>query len=223
VNDVFDTPRAFFFKAVFIEVPESFENLVGLTSECPRGADIDDYRLTQVREKIAEWGERWNLTDEWCREAALNVVLSLRRYGQWRAPLGVEQLEGLRGLLPDRIFSSKPVRSSTAKLFRFEQPGWDVPLRIRGDFETEVRNRFERSLREYCDQVVAEARSQGLVEVEEKRNPDQYFWLAQFQVSRKSPADIWRSLPQGDSRTRRAIERGIRQTARELELTLRET
>jgi hypothetical protein len=138
--------------------------------------------------------------------------------------VGLGLLESLRALVPlDSIFSTQPARRSTTPWFVFEDPPWDPNLYSRGTFEAAVRNRFEQSLREYCDRVLAEARAQGLVKTEEKRNPDHYFWLAQYQVSQKSPADQWRSLPQGESRTRRAVEKAIRETARELGLTPRQS
>jgi hypothetical protein len=55
----------------------------------------------------------------------------------------------------------------------------------------------------------------------EVRNPEQFLWLARYQVAGESFAVIWRNIPRGDNRTRSAFEKACKRLAKDIDLTLR--
>jgi hypothetical protein len=232
--------QGLFFRMVFEVEPQSFSTLLALLPDCPASAVIGDAALIPVIAKIQRWGRDWHLIDAWCVSGALALLLTLSHYGHSAAhtldtgaaaiaaPLVAGDLPELDKLLAAMakmgdlpIFLISMTLPPAPASFAFEHAGWDVGLSTRRAFESETRTAFETALRQYCDGMETRAQAHGFDKSREQRSLEHYRWLARFQVNGESPAAIWRSLPARDNRTRRAVEKAIRDTARRIGLTLR--
>jgi hypothetical protein len=237
--------RAFFVGEVLGKVePATFATLLELFSDCPEVAQLNDPKLVGVRTKIKSWALRWHLTDEWCIDIGLSVLLIVRHcfslvtrhFGavanspeDSALTLSFHDIVKLDGWLAEQArdgavpsFHKDLTTGLVQASFPFEHPAWDPTMDTRTEFEKSAKDLFQKSLGAYCDLVEAAAIDQGLRKTRSKRTPEHYRWLARFQVKGESPADIWRSLPTGDSRSRRAVEKAIQEAARDIGLTLRE-
>lgn len=209
--------RTVFLSAVFEVECKAKLSLMELLPDCPEGhyRDIHSRKFASIRRKLRGWAQRWHLTDRWCRNTALGLLLFLRYHAAMERP----QEFTWKGTAPDVMKPAIPLCPEFSFLVR---PGWDVLAMTRDAFEAKVRGAFQEALKEYCDRREVAARAHGLQKAPaEKRTLEHYRWLARYQVKGESFADIWRSLPQGDDRDRRAVEVAIHRTADEVGLTLR--
>src|SRR5690349_16484266 len=67
--------RGLFFRAVWEIEVRSFQSLLALVPDCPADAAIGDATLVPLIGKIEQWGSGWRLTDAWCVDGALWMVL----------------------------------------------------------------------------------------------------------------------------------------------------
>jgi|GEM_PF-5891997 len=221
-NEMIEARRTAFLDAMFKIEPQTMETLAPLLLNCPSGhyRDIHKPRFAGVRANVKTWARAWHLNDRWCENIALQLLLHLRYKVATEHP-EVAQADGITWTwtgpapnAPERILS--PAFSFLIL------PGWDVLSLTRADFEVEARAGFEKALKQYCECREAEARKRGLEKApEKKRTLEHYNWLVRYQVKGESFATIFHTLPQGQKRTRRAVEKAIHVVAAEIELTLR--
>jgi hypothetical protein len=93
-------------------------------------------------------------------------------------------------------------------------------------FQFQAVQQFKQELEGYIERARAAAKDHGAVPTIVKGTEfeeEHLTWLARAAVKRERPADIWKSLPMGNIRGRRAVEKAIRETAKLIGLTLHET
>lgn len=199
--------RLYFLHVVFELEPESYQSLMAPMAEVP-DEPTDDFDgeafLDRFFPHLLLWQLRYHLTDPWCGDVVFDLAFLGRLGDKCIAPkLDPSQLKQEYGLTP----------------LRFELRTWDFTDSTRETFEAQARAAFEQALHDYCDDAERKARDLNFERVPEKRNPEHFRWLARYQVKGESAGDIWRSL-NGDSRSRRAVEKAIRDTASDIGLTL---
>jgi hypothetical protein len=201
--------RKGFFRAVFEVEPQSYSSLIAPVSTIPASEFKVPFASELLSKLIKQWGERWNLGDPWCEEIAL-LLLTYCHYSKGKALNAFDTLDRLVVLGPAKL---KPLS--------FTHRAWEPTMSLRASFESVARTSFENALTAYCNNVERQTRASGFEPTPEKRSYEHYRWLAQHQVKGESPAQIWRSLPKGDTRSRRAVEKAIHEIAAEIGLTLR--
>jgi len=104
-------------------------------------------------------------------------------------------------------------------------PGWLVFNEAESAFRERAVQQFKQELEGYIERARAAARNHGLktIIVNETALEQHLIWLARAAVKGERPAEIWKSLPAGTIRGRRAVEKAIRETAKLIGLTLHET
>jgi hypothetical protein len=186
-------------------------------------APPSDKAVDLGRSLLKPWCESRGLSDPWC----LDWLLVHRLFVWWAG----ERRQV--GLVTGYWAGAPPLEHIP---FQLEFDGWDRTEKIRADFETEVRERFEAALSNYCDERESEAEAAGYIRTRERRNPEHFYWLAGYQVCGWSAGRIADALDEPGSRSyesdsppptneerpkRRGVERRIRELAETIGLTLR--
>lgn len=206
--------RASFMAAAFAVEPRLDESLASLYERKLRGSEAwlqtplkgniappSKAAIALARRLLKTWGKPYGLTDQWC----LDWILQEKWLVEWAKERG--QIGFTLGLWVAPLPPKLPLN--------FEP--WDITRQSPAEFEAQVVNH----LKDYFERVEAKGRALGFVQTPDKRNRDHFVWLARFHVKGERTVDIWRSVPCGDTRGRRAFEMAIRRTAKEIGLTLR--
>ena len=145
---------------------------------------MDDPGLVPVWQKLQQWGERWNLTNEWLREAALDTLLS------WiQRPPSDRQLEWYYRYL--HLAEDVPPPFTIKAQWCFHR--WE-------DFENAIMaglNEYKTIIDAYCERIGYDPQA------EEAFNKLHLEWLVLFQCKQMSPAGIraWHQTHHGESLT----------------------
>jgi hypothetical protein len=168
------------------------------------------HAIELARKALEPWGREHNLSDAWCIEWIVDNKLRDRQ-AQERGAVGVTI--GM-WVAPAPL---KPIR------FDLDLEGWRPEDEGRADFVHRSRAQFEPMLAQYCKKVEGLAIGAGYVLVPNRPQVEEHLaWLARHQVRHEAPAEIWKSLKaEHRNRSRRAVEKAIRETALLIGLTLR--
>ncbi len=125
---------------------------------------------------LKAWGRRFNLTDPWLMDWALETLWSWdkRSRGTGRIPF-----RGLRSVV-----------TAQERHLIFENYGWDLEFEEWGRFKKRLHQALDMYLEEYGHQLSRLAAERGWTERPETRNQRHYRWLVLFQVKQMSPAAI---------------------------------
>jgi hypothetical protein len=151
-----------------------------------------------LRRALLRWARRWHLCDNWCLDWALEQLHT------WPPDDPPSYSLDIAGVLTS---PTEPPRL----------PAYRPQLQTRAWYLDSTQKLLEK----YCTEVERVMGDAGLKPTPVKRIDQHFEWLARYQIKGESPADIWRSLPQGDNRGRRAVEKAIHDTARAIGLTSR--
>jgi hypothetical protein len=178
-------------------------------------------------DSLEPWRERWRLSEKWCLQWVLD-----RKVYLWAWPDQEGQRDpAIQGI--EQWWIKLPLERVP---FRIEIDGWDTTEKIRADFETVARERFEENLRNYCEERENQAEAAGYVRTRERRYPEHFYWLAGYQVCGWSAGRIADALdepgsgstesyfrpPSNEERPmRRGVERQIKELAETIGLNLR--
>lgn len=171
---------------------------------------------------LHEWGSRWNLTDPWCLDLALET---LREWAGW--PLALRHLTWARPPRPDRMWAGgDEPRRPTLRL-----PAWFPALQTFASFEAEAREAFERWVQSYREAGEEWASRHGVEPVPDDRPGHEsspalrFSWLVRFQVLGESASAI-ASAPDPDDPDAPPVDTGtvgdvVAREAARIGLTLR--
>lgn len=230
-----DAPFAAFCDATEVYDPLDLDTWDGLriwqeelTSLGARGWEtlpIEEAELAAVSALIAAletWGERWRLTNDWCYNQALAILVNWQRTPKWRDKL----------MLAGQPWGETVLMRAEDRRFHFEHPGWDPNSDTREEAEANVTAAFERELAGYLDRVDAckeeRVKAAGLVPTPEKRRRywpppeltpealfeawyrhDHFAWLVRYQYLGESHPTIARDA----NKDRSTIAEGVEKTA----------
>jgi hypothetical protein len=238
--DRHDARRRFFW-ILTQRFPEIFTDLRTVYATVQDEPEL--WHSPNVPDELAKWGMRWNLSDEWCwdftREAFAEwdaerkgekLTVSAKTHSLGSAALGILENSGIvlgasksnfdiDGDLPpgEAFIGIGPLSVSV--------PRWLVFHEAESAFRERAVQQFKQELEGHIERARAAAKDHGAVPtiVKGTEFEEHLIWLARAAVKGERPADIWKSLPVGAIRGRRAVEKAIRETAKLIGLTLHET
>jgi hypothetical protein len=160
--------------------------------------------LEPLRQALLIWRNQWGLTEPWFDECALVELCSYcEKELMPERPAGDPSLRMLKAL----GYEEPPP-------FSFSKGRWDPTGERRAVYEAHARQSFDAALKNHLDAAEKEARARGLRRTPEKREAEHFAWLARVYLNGETPAQVWRSLPRGDRRSRRAVEQAIKRLAK---------
>jgi hypothetical protein len=203
----------------------------------------ESWHSPNVPDELAKWGMHWNLSDHWCwdftREAFAEwdaerkgekLTVSDKTHSLESAVLGILANPGIalgtrksnfdiNGDLPpgEAFIGIGPLSVSVL--------GWLIFNEAESAFRERAVQQFKQELEGYIERARAATKDHGAVPtiVKGTEFEEHLTWLARVVGKGERAADIWKSLPVGTIRDRRAVEKAIRETAKLIGLTLHET
>lgn len=163
------------------------------------------------------WATRYNLTDHWLFDLALQTVFHWERV---KDAVKDPQWWGLGDLTRPSVVSEEERR------FSFTDPGWAPGYESWGMFEKRLRSGFEQQFQTYKKQITPLPERRGFRQPPEIRKPDHFRYLVRYQVLGESPETIAEHF----SKDQRVAEKGldgntvlkaVKKTAGQIGLTLR--
>ena len=225
--------RTMFLGAVKRRVPEVLESLEGepLARYSHVAANIGHYAYREkllttaaqprrTREPLLLWCRRWHLEADWVIEAALDTLRL------WESQPDTAALRG-DWAYPDASYFTPT--TFTTRRFAFMHPGWEpsAGLTTRDKAAENMRAAFEAKLSAYLDRLEGQAAAMGMERAPEKRNPEHFEWLAQYQAGGRSISELARMIPAKKSPERHAdrstVKHAVKQCADLIGLPLRES
>lgn len=163
--------------------------------------------LELARKTLEPWVLQHNLGDSWSIDWIIDQKL-LHRHAVER---------GAVGITVKMWVAPAPLRPIP---FAIQFDSWRPDEEGRSAYERRIQECFRRTLARYLDEVEQLATAAGYVRMTDRPQIDEHLkWLVRYQVKGQKPAEIWKSLKQ--RRSRRAVEKAIRDTAALLRLTMR--
>jgi hypothetical protein len=233
--------RLRFFQILAREEPEISTDLRAAYQTVQHKPELWHY--PKVPDGLRKWGERWHLCDPWCMDLAREafaewdaerkgekLTAGAKTHTLESAALGILANSGMvLGIwkgnfdadgepIPGGAFSGVGALSVSVS-------GWLVFNEAESAFRERAVQQFKQGLEGYIERARAAAKDHGAVPtiVKGTEFEEHLTWLARAAVKGERPADIWKSLPVGTIRGRRAVEKAIRETAKLIGLTLHET
>ncbi len=129
-----------------------------------------------LRIALEGWAARFNIAFEWVYQTALvtlwcwSIVDGADQdeiAGEWQHDTGAYWLHTTRG----------------ERRIAFNHAGWDPAGETRGDFKRRMMAEFTDYLESYLQKLGDLVEGRGLEKASEIRNPDQFEWLAMWQVA----------------------------------------
>jgi len=233
--------RRRFFQILAREQPEIFTDLRAVYQTVQHNPELWHY--PKVPDGLHKWGKRLHLRDPWCLDLAREA------FAEWDAERKGEKLTAgakthtLESAALEILANSGMVLGiwkgnfdaggdaipggafSGVGALSVSVPGWLVFNEAESAFRGRAVQQFKQELEGYIERARTAAKGHGAVPtiVKGTEFDEHLTWLARFVSKGERPADIWKSLPLGDNRQRRAVEKAIRDTADLIGLTLHET
>lgn len=201
--------RRLFLRAVATVAPDAYRSLFpdgsgreALERQWDRWAD-------DATAAVAAWQAQWNLTADWCAEVA-NATIRARLESH---VAGLTTLVGINGPPPDLFVTPdiRDLRSGGHFGLPASQLFWNP-----GD---ETRSEAHERIMALVDLELDRIEAACPLPATPTRAPDQYVWLARFQVGGETRDDIAATLP---ANVRRTAGQGINRTALAIGLMLRD-
>jgi hypothetical protein len=233
--------RRRFFRILAREQPEIFTDLRAVYETVQDKPELWHY--PNVPDGLRKWGRRWHLRDPWCFDLAREpfaewdaerkgekLTVSAKTHSMESAALGILENSGIvlgarksnfdiDGDLPpgEAFIGIGPLSVSV--------PRWLVFHEAESAFRERAVQQFKQELEGHIERARAAAKDHGAVPtiVKGTEFEEHLTWLARVVGKGERPAHIWKSLPVGAIRGRRAVEKAIRETAKLIGLTLHET
>jgi hypothetical protein len=238
--------QGLFFRSAFEVEPRCFSTLLDILPDCPANAVFGESSIITVAEKIKLWGESWHLTDAWCGDGALALLLVLSHFADIavkhcdiRPTADTVPLSHGHFLMLDEAFAqmalifghppflANSISEPDTTIIPLEISRWDPTKTTWEIYEKYFLGECRKAACNYRYDVEAEATAQGFKKTIAKRNPEHCLWLARYQIKGERISDIWHSkLKNGKRRnkgeiTYNAVDKAIRDSARAIGLTLR--
>jgi hypothetical protein len=230
--------RRRFFEILTELQPETFDHLRAVYATVQDKPELWHYPV--LPNGLREWGTRWNLSDLWCLDLAREFLgmLDAERKGEIQnANEKTTSLESFAlGILayPGIALGSRKINLDDDSVLPPEEPfigigpfslsvlGWRVFNEAEEAFSKRADQQFKQELKGYIARAKAAAKSRGAIRTRVKGATleEHLSWLARAAVKGERPAHIWKSLPRGCIRSRRAVETAIHKTANLIGLTL---
>jgi hypothetical protein len=233
--------RRRFFQILAREQPEIFIDLRAAYQTVQHKPELWHY--PNVPDGLRKWGKRWHLRDPWCLDLAREafaewdaerkgekLTVGAKTHPLESAALGISANPGIvlgtwKGNFDADGYAIPGGAFIGVGALSVSVPGWLVFNEAESAFRERAVQQFKQELEGYIERARAAAKDHGAVPtiVKGTEFEEHLTWLARAAVKGERPADIWKSLPVGTIRGRRAVEKAIRETAKLIGLTLHET
>ena len=142
---------------------------------------LDQFEVRQLRDAVLGWALKFNLTDEWVLDRAMQTLY------RWRK---TPETENAWGSFP--IFAGDGlIIEATERLFDFQHEGWGVEFEPWDEFLQRFQSDLDKKLDVYRQRVLNIAQTRGWTQRPNiLYKPGHFQWLAVFQTRGKSPAEV---------------------------------